>query len=1499
MVQRNALAAVTGVLLLCVDLVAGGNPLCIANRCYKKREVFGDVGVAEGNLVARQAADPYSTIYPLTPIPFWAALPYSTCGGVTAGTTVICPLQWYCHCKSGTDRSCLPTSTAGPATITTCSPYSGPTTCTQCEFTWQTTLTQMANAYGQCGGYYGGVISQAWDVQTLCPINYKCNPVNFWYAQCVPATQSQTPLNPMQYWACGSQSYSYATKQGDRCGGHCYKANGKVDGLCPSSMKCWTETVPIPGYDAYCYTSSPTTFVSTSWGTNLCYPIPYDYPGSGGPTCKPQTGATQTPYGQCFGSTANAGGSQVSWNGPTNCPCGYGCSSYNPSYGICQNIPNFPTTACNTVGSGTQTLYGRCGGSTVNSNGSAVTWTSPTLCQAGATCVTDNGGWYAQCTTIAKNRKRSPSPAAGPLPAPLPAANAAPEPTAAATFMEKFDHPFETKAHEWTACEVRHQLFGKTAPEACLYFLIITGTLSSPSPPLFLLLHHQPLSPVPSSHLIILLQAMSDDRTSQQGQQMPEHEIRSINHLRHVQPSPPSNADSDEYRQELALFGRRFHPLRVSDCNVRALELQSELYPDGVTASGAPRPPTNPAPPNITMPGSGMTVSEKPSDASLGAASMIAERGSPRRVSKDPDEQISAARMPRRRPAPAAEPQPHQLEMHRPQTVSQGINQAVFPITGPQSSSEAPPGRNLISPVPADVLLPTSPMNAGETDWVSTIFSPPPPQASGTLLLLHRDFREPFPLPGSSGGRIAPLFEVLQNHAEQQDQTIQSFMTEQPETNATSGRQTPTAPVVERTIQSGQITPPARPTPSPAAPGPSRPTRDRKFVESTQRAGTPGPPRMRLRARGPTAPQTAPPMPSVMHMGVPTSIMQGLHRPPPPRQVVSPSPSAVGGFDSASRIRRVSPTFISPPSRPSLGPAAIQFGMSTMPRPITATPLPNVSQSIISGSHVPHSSTAKPSSLVTPSITGPRTFPPRSASPSLPQMISLEQTPLLGFGFGRTLQDTLRRASELTPTGMSSPGTPMASMLMTGNFSVATSDEYEPVLSSTAEDVRSSPWNTENMSTHLNSRMMNYHQHGAGVSMHIAADAASMSETSGVKQEAVGEDSLKGAGKSNDDMHTEQHCCNCGGRFGNSHNGRIEKHQENRATENLHISYTLQATKASAFPDPAITVTEMQGQKPATYSFRAGQLTLEPPYGSSVRDTVVVTHYANPPTTTIEEVMASAEKIRDVAKRIESVLKGYRSSLKIDVKELKQSNKEVQHERATTADATADELLPSEADQAATKEKLLKTQGRYGEHLDSLFDDLSNMEYDYRRNLERFNRQADDPILDPLAGIPLDAEERTEEEEVTYRGRLFLLAKLEKRGYKGGPVRPFLQLLEADEWKDEMREAILLSDPRILQDLQVLAEENEGGPIPDIDFDGIDLTDLEALPWGHFKLTGQDEEVGALGKENAGPEYDITSPILPSESEDEEELEQSYLSDPGLTPALKNRLQQVKDYDRL
>ncbi|KAF3920228.1 hypothetical protein AA313_de0207008 [Arthrobotrys entomopaga] len=384
-------------------------------------------------MVPRQIADPYSTIYPLASVPFWAALPFSPCGGTTTvdgtPTATICPTGFYCHCNNPGNSICLSTQTAGTPSPTACSPYSGTTTCEQCEFYWQTTLSAMATAFQQCGGYSNGILASAWEQQTLCPVNYRCNPFNFWYEQCLPQTFSMPPLQPFSYWACQSQPFSYATKQGDRCGGHCYTAQSLVGGFCPSAMKCWTQT-SSPGYDAYCYSSSPP---GGNWATNLCYPIPYDWPGYGAPTCTPQTGAVQTPYGQCYGSTVNPAGTTVPYAGPSNCPCGFSCTTYNPANGACQPIAGFPQSMCNTVGPGTQTMYGRCGGSTYV-NGTPYTWSSPTLCQPGATCVTDPGGWYAQCTSIAKhkNRRRSPSPAAAP--AALPVANANAMATPAATF---------------------------------------------------------------------------------------------------------------------------------------------------------------------------------------------------------------------------------------------------------------------------------------------------------------------------------------------------------------------------------------------------------------------------------------------------------------------------------------------------------------------------------------------------------------------------------------------------------------------------------------------------------------------------------------------------------------------------------------------------------------------------------------------------------------------------------------------------------------------------------------------------------------------------------------------------------------------------------------------------------------------------------------------------------------------------------------------------------
>ncbi|KAF3919097.1 hypothetical protein ABW21_db0205479 [Orbilia brochopaga] len=1002
---------------------------------------------------------------------------------------------------------------------------------------------------------------------------------------------------------------------------------------------------------------------------------------------------------------------------------------------------------------------------------------------------------------------------------------------------------------------------------------------------------------------------MSDDRALEQRQpgshrrdgtgnlQTPEREIRSLNPYRHVQPSPPSNADSDEYRQEMALFGQRFRPLKISDSNVRALELQRELYPDGVTGTGAPRLHASPAPRSQNMSSSRMIPSANPSNASIGAISTIAVPGSPRRVTKDPDQQISAARMPRRKPEAAASlTSPQQTTMSRRPMSPQESKKIALPAIDSQVSTEAPSGRSLISPVPADILLPASPTNAGEADWVKDLFSPSPPRPENKQLSMTREATEPFPFPGSSGGRVVPLIEVLRNHAAQHGQSLRAFATASPGIPPPSRKQTPAATPAERPIHPGLVTPPTRPTPSPSAPGPSR---DRRVLEVTERAArTPAAGRSRADAREAIVPQTAPAALSHLNARKSEVVQQGILR---LRQQIRQrgSPASTGPIrsGSASRTRRVSPVFISPSSR-SFVPAGPRFDTSAMARPITSDISPAViDQNPFSGPQLPEPSVNEPAKLAEIPRTGKITSPSlQSPSPHvLPQEIYGEQTPLSIFKTGRTLQDTLKRASESTPQGMWSPGTPMESRAMASARKIPSEfDEGDMSMGDASEGLKKDPEMTQMTSAYTGLQKISYNEN-ATLEFQSAADV----DKNVIGQpDALKEKSGKVKGSLSGEVQHEKGSCNRGdGKH--SHKEWVEKRREKTANENLYISYILSPTKASSFPDPASNISEMQGQEPATYSFQAGQLTLEPPTGCTIREKVVVTHYGIPPTTTIDEVLTSAEAIRDVSKRIESVLKDYRSSLKIDAKELKRSNKEVQKERATI-EATEDELLPAEEDQAILKEKLLKSQSRYGEHIQLLFDDLSKLEYDYRRNLERFNRQSDDPILDPVAGIPEDPAERTEEEEITYRGRLFTLAKLENLGYKGGPVGPFLQRLDPEEWKEEMREVILMSDPSILQTIQELAEEYEGGSIPDIDFVGIDLMDLETLPWGHFKLTGQSDTDSQRGKENTGPSHDIGSPIIPSETSDEsEELERSYLSDPGITPALKSRLQQVREYDRL
>ncbi|KAF3933051.1 hypothetical protein ABW20_dc0107300 [Dactylellina cionopaga] len=284
--------------------------------------------------------------------------------------------------------------------------------------------------------------------------------------------------------------------------------------------------------------------------------------------------------------------------------------------------------------------------------------------------------------------------------------------------------------------------------------------------------------------------------------------------------------------------------------------------------------------------------------------------------------------------------------------------------------------------------------------------------------------------------------------------------------------------------------------------------------------------------------------------------------------------------------------------------------------------------------------------------------------------------------------------------------------------------------------------------------------------------------------------------------------------------------------EDIHISYLIRPESTNFLANPHLTIPRDREKTPATYNFQAGSLTLEPPHGFSIHDKVVVSYYKKAPSTTLREVIASAETVRDAIKRIESTMKDYRSSLKVDIRELNRCYGESPQENTNRP-------LFHESAQIVVKRDLIRNQRYYTNHIQSMFEDLRKKEYHYRRNLECLNRQADDPALDPLAGIPQDRDERTEEQEIAYRGRLLTRAKLEKLGYNGGPVGPFLKYLNEEVWKGEVREAILAADYKVLAAVQQIEQEDstrKGKRGQEIDFDGIDVLDLSALPWGKFKI---------------------------------------------------------------
>ncbi|KAF3942281.1 hypothetical protein ABW19_dt0204098 [Dactylella cylindrospora] len=256
--------------------------LCGWNRCptLKRAVTFGSPArdvikrAVDGAGLERRQGD-YT--YSLTSLPNWAALPYSSCGGTT-----ICPVSWTCKCQTAGYSRCMPSPQAGG-----CSSYAGATGYTDCNFYWSTTLSVHAAAYGQCGGYTSTYLDQGWDTRTICPEGFHCSCGNFWYSQCVSTNVPSTCPGASGYWGCGTQVYTSPQSKGDICGGHCFTVSG-VNSQCPGGMSCWTQTASSPGFAAICDSTSPSPGQFQPQAKKCCYPVPFDWTGSGCPLCPGQ-----------------------------------------------------------------------------------------------------------------------------------------------------------------------------------------------------------------------------------------------------------------------------------------------------------------------------------------------------------------------------------------------------------------------------------------------------------------------------------------------------------------------------------------------------------------------------------------------------------------------------------------------------------------------------------------------------------------------------------------------------------------------------------------------------------------------------------------------------------------------------------------------------------------------------------------------------------------------------------------------------------------------------------------------------------------------------------------------------------------------------------------------------------------------------------------------------------------------------------------------------------
>ncbi|KAK6534056.1 hypothetical protein TWF281_005395 [Arthrobotrys megalospora] len=644
---------------------------------------------------------------------------------------------------------------------------------------------------------------------------------------------------------------------------------------------------------------------------------------------------------------------------------------------------------------------------------------------------------------------------------------------------------------------------------------------------------------------------------------------------------------------------------------------------------------------------------------------------------------------------------------------------------------------------------------------------------------------------------------------------------------------------------SGQITPPTRPTPPPTAP------RRVKRVYPHQASRTPDPFRLGIQARESGAPRTAPPRPPVTYSQVGQDSQRQGHSGPTTQQRGS---------------RRISPTFVSPlVARSSTSPFMVDIrptaGPTEEPDPLTILGSTMLSVSGLLSS----SSTPRDRSLTTlPTPRNPdhtaRAVPPRA----MPVTVTVpEQTPFPGMRTAHSIQDTLRKVGADTPKGNSERTTPAESTVIRKSVPPSRLTEYLP---------------EESPGSHQEPSVADFGTYDRNLQ-----DGSPL----GRKGPKVGH--TKGNEKSTGWVNPAT-----------KREGRAESQKSVQFDQNQLGDQ--QATDPQTF-HPGLT---SSASAPRNVS---GILKMS--------DTRERTLLHAPSRATLDEILDSLESLRGAAKRLESMMKDYRANLKVDAKELKRS-------RETSAD------LQSE---------LTENHRYHTDRVEALLRNLRKKQNIYRDNLGSLHDLADDPVLDPVVGISNMDEKDELKQRIAFRGRLLIRDTLKKLGYKGGPVRPFLEQLDHQVWKMELTQAIIATDPGISQAIRLLHQHSnkklKRGS--EIEFHGVDLKDLSSLPWGSFKVkkledVGEDEidnaaenpgpslQRGNKGKGKATIHGDLhteistegsatqvegreSTPILPESGDEEEaEYDRSFMTDSGMTPRLKsklNRLEQREKWERI